>query len=53
MWFRDSKKIFNKQLKDLFLKCDNESRIEIEQSDEGKLLWSEFDKAMKEYKKEI
>jgi hypothetical protein len=48
MWFRDGKDAFEKKLNNLFDKCDKESRIEIEQSDKGKFLWNEFDKAMKE-----
>ncbi len=51
MWYRDSKEVYYNELKKLLLKCDNESRIEFEQSDEGKFLWNKFDKAMKEYLK--
>tara|TARA_B110000902_G_scaffold210555_1_gene240774 strand:+ start:396 stop:551 length:156 start_codon:yes stop_codon:yes gene_type:complete len=48
MWFKDDKEIFEKKLNNLFAQCDKESRIEFEESDRGKFLWNEFDKAMKE-----
>ena len=48
MWFRDGKDAFEKQLNNLFDKCDKESKIEFEQSDRCKFLLNEFDKAMKQ-----
>jgi hypothetical protein len=51
MWYRDGKEQYFRDVEDLFRKCDNESRIEIEESDRGKFLWNEFDKAMQNINK--